>query len=159
MLFRSDALEAMPPGLVSTIVMLLIRGDYYACLWAGDSRAYLMRDGQLRQLTHDHSVVQELVDSGAIEPAEARRHPRRNIITRAIGGDDEAADVDKVTDRVRAGDRFLLCSDGLFKTVAEADLARFMSSDGDALAERLVAAALEREADDNVTAIAVEVHD
>jgi protein phosphatase/serine/threonine-protein phosphatase Stp1 len=158
---RLMQLEAITRGsetsLVSTIVVLLAREDYYACLWAGDSRAYLMRGREWRQLTQDHSLVQELLDRGAISPAEAAHHPQRNVITRALGGADEAAELDKVTDRLRPGDRFLLCSDGLFKTVAEADLAALMAEDGDAVAERLVAAALEREADDNVTAVTVEV--
>jgi serine/threonine protein phosphatase PrpC len=143
-------------NLVSTIVVLLAREDHYACLWAGDSRAYLLRDGRLRQLTHDHSLVQELLDAGAISPAEALHHPRRNIITRAIGGVDEVAELDKVTDRLRAGDRFLLCSDGLFKTVAEGDLRQLMDLANGPVAKRLVAAALDRNADDNVTAVAVE---
>jgi serine/threonine protein phosphatase Stp1 len=135
------------------------RGEYYACLWAGDSRAYFLRKGRLHQLTHDHSLVQELVDSGAIGSEEALRHPRRNIITRALGGADETAELDKVTDRLRQGDRLLLCSDGLFKTVAEPDLGELLAEGDDRSAERLVAAALERNADDNVTAVAVDVLD
>jgi protein phosphatase/serine/threonine-protein phosphatase Stp1 len=111
----------------------------------------------LRQLTHDHSLVQELVDSGAIGAEEALHHPRRNVITRALGGADEAAELDKVTDRLRPGDRFLLCSDGLYKTVAGRDLGELLAAGDDRPAERLVAAALEREADDNVTALVVEV--
>jgi serine/threonine protein phosphatase Stp1 len=158
---RVMQLEAVTRGpesnLFSTIVVLLARDEHYACLWAGDSRAYLWRDRQLRQLTQDHSLVQELIDSGAISPAEAAHHPRRNIITRALGGADEAAELDKVTDRLRAGDRFLLCSDGLFKIVPEGDLVALMAAGGDGLAERLVAAALDRQADDNVTAVTVEL--
>jgi serine/threonine protein phosphatase Stp1 len=144
-------------NLVSTIVVLIARDPDYACLWAGDSRAYLLRDGRLRQLTHDHSVVQELLDAGAISPAEARRHPRRNIITRAIGGVDEAAEPDQVAGRLRPGDRFLLCSDGLFKTVAESDLQALVDGDREPVAEHLVAAALDHKADDNVTAVVVEL--
>ncbi|MGH7064053.1 MAG: PP2C family protein-serine/threonine phosphatase [Stellaceae bacterium] len=144
-------------GLGSTIVVLLARDAHYACLWAGDSRAYLMRAGGLRQLTHDHSLVQQLLDSGAIGPAEAAHHPQRNIITRALGGPDEAAELDKVTDRLRPGDRFLLCSDGLSKTVPDEELCRVMAETGDEMAARLVAAALDRQANDNVTAVAVEL--
>lgn len=144
-------------NLVSTIVVLLARDNNYACLWAGDSRAYLMRNGRLRQLTRDHSLVQELLDSGAITPVEAVQDPRRNVITRAIGGTDAAAELDKVTGLLRTGDWFLLCSDGLFKTVSESDLNGLMATGGDAPAERLVAAALARQADDNVTAIAIEL--
>ena len=141
--------------LVSTIVVLLARDDYYACLWAGDSRAYLLRGGRLRQLTRDHSLVQELFDAGAISAAEAVHHPSANIITHAIGAD--TLELDKVTDRLLPGDRFLLCSDGLFKTLPQDILARLMAQNPIPLAERLVVAALERQADDNITALTVEV--
>lgn len=144
-------------SLASTIVVLLARGDYYACLWAGNSRAYLLRDGRLRQLTHDHSLVQELLDDGAITPAEAETHPRRNVITRAVGGVAETVELDKISGRLRAGDRFLLCSDGVFKTLPEAELVGLLAGGGEPSAERLVAAALDRQANDNVTAVTLEV--
>ena len=139
----------------STIVVLLARNDYYACLWAGDSRGYLLRGGRLRQLTRDHSLVQKLFDAGAISAAETLRHPSANIITRAVGA--ETLELDKVTDRLFPGDRFLLCSDGLFKTVPEASLAEGLAADEDNPAERLLAVALARRADDNVTAVTIEV--
>lgn len=142
--------------LVSTLVVLLARGDHFACLWAGDSRAYLLRDRTFSQVTHDHSLVQELVDVGAITSAEALVHPNANVITRAVGIRDDAFALDKVTDYLRPGDRFLLCSDGLSKTVPEGELAALLGAD-DAGAEAILAAALERQADDNVTAIKVEV--
>jgi len=140
--------------LVSTIVVLLARDDYYACLWAGDSRAYLLRSGRLRQLTRDHSLVQELFDAGAISAAEAVHHPSANIITHAIGAD--TLELDKVSDRLLSGDRFLLCSDGLFKTLPEPELARIMGADDDPPAEHLLRAALDQQPDDNVTVVAVE---
>ena len=140
--------------LASTVVVLLARDDYFACLWAGDSRAYLLRGGRFHQLTRDHSLVQELFDSGAISAAEAARHPSANIITHAIGAD--VLELDKVTDRLLPGDRFLLCSDGLFKALPEPELARILAAGDDLAAERLLRAALEQQADDNVTAVAVE---
>ncbi len=131
-------------SLVSTIVVLLARGDHYACLWAGNSRAYLSRGRQLRQLTHDHSLVQELLDSGDIGPGGEPRVIRAATSSPGpLGGADEPAELDKVTDRLRAGDRFLLCSDGLFKSVPEEDLAGLMDVGDDRLAEHLVAIALE----------------
>ncbi len=142
--------------LASTVVVLLAHDDYFACLWAGDSRAYHLRAGQFVQVTHDHSLVQELVDAGTISAAEAQTHPCANIITRAVGAGDEALVLDKVTGRLQSGDRFLLCSDGLFKTLPNRDLAGLLAADSDA-AERCLAAALARQADDNVTAVAVEV--
>jgi protein phosphatase/serine/threonine-protein phosphatase Stp1 len=142
--------------LATTIVVLLARGDHYACLWAGDSRAYLLRRGRLIQVTHDHSLVQELVDAGTISAEDALHHPRANIITRAIGADSEPLDLDKVSDGLQPGDRFLLCSDGLSKIVPQGDLADLLARP-EMPAEHLVSAALERRADDNVTAVAIEV--
>jgi serine/threonine protein phosphatase Stp1 len=143
--------------MASTIVVLVARGDYYACLWAGDSRAYLLRGSRITQVTHDHSYVQELVDAGALDPEEAERHPQSNIITRAVGSGEPELALDKVTDRLRDGDRFLLCSDGLWKTMSTADLGALLGADGKAPAEELLAAALSRRADDNVTVITVAV--
>jgi serine/threonine protein phosphatase Stp1 len=140
----------------STIVVLLAREDNYACLWAGDSRAYLLREGSFRQVSHDHSLVQQLVDAGVITAGQALVHPNANVITRAVGADDANFELDKVTGRLRSGDRLLLCSDGLSKTVPEEEMAALLAAE-DADAEPLLAAALERNVDDNVTAVTVEV--
>jgi protein phosphatase/serine/threonine-protein phosphatase Stp1 len=99
--------------------------------------------------------VQELFDAGAISAAEAAHHPSANVITRAVGA--EELELDKVTDRLLPGDRFLLCSDGLFKTLPEGALAGMLAADGETTANRLLVAALEEQADDNVTAVTVEV--
>jgi serine/threonine protein phosphatase Stp1 len=153
---RSEAAQRGPHAIVaSTVVALLARDDYYACLWAGDSRAYLLRGERFRQLTRDHSVVQKLFDAGAISAAEALHHPAANIITRAVGA--EHLELDKVTDQLFPGDRFLLCSDGLFKTLPERELADLLSTDADAIADRLVVAALQEGAEDDVTAVTIEV--
>ena len=142
--------------LATTIVALLAHRDHYACLWAGDSRAYLLRGGRLTLVTHDHSLVQELVDAGAITPAEALTHPRANVITRAVGADFPTLELDKVTDRLRRGDRFLLCSDGVSKAVPQEEIALLLSTERGSPAECLIAAALDRHCDDNVTAVTVE---
>jgi protein phosphatase/serine/threonine-protein phosphatase Stp1 len=142
--------------LATTVVLLLARDDHYACLWAGDSRAYLLRRGRLIQITHDHSLVQELIDAGSISAEAATHHPRSNIITRAIGANGDPLDLDKVSDRLQPGDRFLLCSDGLSKIVPGQQLAYLLAT-AKTPAEHLVAAALQRRADDNVTAVAIEV--
>jgi protein phosphatase/serine/threonine-protein phosphatase Stp1 len=143
--------------LATTVVVLLARGSHYACLWAGDSRAYLLRGGMLTQVSHDHSFVQELLDAGAITPIEAANHPRANIVTRAIGARDDTVTLDKATDRLRSGDRFLLCSDGISKTLAEDQIARLLSDSDDVPAVQMIAAALEGQADDNITTIVVDV--
>lgn len=139
--------------IASTVVILLARDDHFACLWAGDSRAYLLRDGNLRQITHDHSLVQELVDNGSLSVAAAESHPQNNIITRAVGDASEDLALDKVTGGLRRGDRFLLCSDGLCKAVPDVDLAAALRAG--ASADALVRAALARRAADNVTAVVV----
>lgn len=138
--------------LATTIVVLMVHGDHFAFLWAGDSRGYLLRDGVLYRLTADHSVVQELIASGAITPAEAEAHPQGNVITRALGAGGPDLLIDKTLGAAQPDDRFLLCSDGLYKALGPGEMAEIMVGDGD-VAQRLVAAALARRARDNVTAV------
>jgi serine/threonine protein phosphatase Stp1 len=158
---RAEAQRRGPDVIIaSTVVVMLARDNHFACLWAGDSRAYLLRDGALQQITRDHSLVQELVESGMIRPEEAERHPRANVITRAVGAEMDEFVLDKVSGPIQAGDRFLLCSDGLCKTVPDGELANLLGHDaGVPPPETLVAAALALNAADNVTAVAVEATD
>ncbi len=143
--------------IASTIVAVLIRNDYFACLWAGDSRSYLLRDGVLRQVTRDHSLVQDLVDSGMITEEEAENHPRANVITRAVGAETDELVLDKVMERLQPGDRLLLCSDGLCKTLPKDVMAELLGvQNGDAPPKVLVEAAVAANATDNVTAVAIE---
>jgi serine/threonine protein phosphatase Stp1 len=140
----------------STVVVMLARGQHFACLWAGDSRAYLLRGGTLRQITRDHSLVEELLEAGAIGPDEVANHPRGNVITRAVGAELDEFVLDKVSDRLVQGDRFLLCSDGLCKTLSKSDLASLLGSIDGAAPQALIDAALALDVSDNVTAVAVE---
>lgn len=151
--------------MAATVVALIVRGDHFACLWAGDSRAYRVPGSQrasalgpgrgenLEQLTRDHSLVQEMVEAGALAAAEAQSHPQANIITRALGAGQEVLELDKVIGQMLPGDRFLLCSDGVCKTLDDAQLARLLAEGADA--EQVLAAALAREASDNVTVVLV----
>jgi serine/threonine-protein phosphatase Stp1 len=139
--------------IASTIVVLLARGEHFAALWAGDSRIYLMRDGQLMRLTRDHSLVQELVDAGEIDAADAESHPRANVITRAVGADSELL-LDKVADRIQPGDRYMLCSDGVFKELPEARIAALLAQG--AKAGDLVRLAVEAGGRDNVSVVLIE---
>ena len=140
----------------TTVVVLLARDDHFACLWAGDSRAYLLRAHALTRITRDHSLVQTLIESGAISEAEAAGHPKANIITRAVGAGSDLLELDKRTGQLMPGDRLLLCSDGLCKTLPEEQLADLLSGDADSGAERLVMAALTAQATDNITAVTIE---
>ncbi|BDG73403.1 PP2C family protein-serine/threonine phosphatase [Roseomonas fluvialis] len=142
------------PGriLASTVVVMLARGEHFAMLWAGDSRGYMMRGGTLARVTRDHSLVQELVDQGTLSEEEAESHPQANVITRAVGAQGEL-ELDKVSGRIIEGDRYLLCTDGLFKTMSEAEIGAMVGAGGDAQA--IVTEAVGRGARDNVSAIAV----
>ncbi len=155
---RAEAERRGPDVIIaSTVVVMMARNDFFACLWAGDSRAYLLRDGVLQQITRDHSLVQELVESGVIRPEEAEHHPRANVITRAVGAELDDFLLDKVSGRIQVGDRFLLCSDGLCKTVPEHELASLLGEKGGPPPpDTLIAAALALNASDNVTAVMVE---
>jgi protein phosphatase/serine/threonine-protein phosphatase Stp1 len=154
---REEAARRGPrTTIASTVAVLLVREAHFAVLWAGDSRAYLLRDGILTQLTRDHSLAQELVAAGALEASAAASHPRANIITRALGAGEELV-LDKAVGDVLPGDRFLLCSDGLNKTLPNAEIVTLLApARGLAPTERLIAAALARDADDNVTAVVAE---
>ncbi|MFZ1642566.1 MAG: protein phosphatase 2C domain-containing protein [Candidatus Contendobacter sp.] len=143
----------------STVVVLIVYEAQCACLWVGDSRIYRLRDGQLQQLTRDHSHVQELVDQGLIAPGDAHRHPLANVITRAVGSADELQ-VDEVVHPLQAGDLFLLCSDGLNKTVDDEEIARLLAHSDHNCQEAVKAfihLALMRDASDNVTTVVVNI--
>lgn len=140
--------------IASTLVCLLIADGYFACVWAGDSRLYLLRDGTLSRISTDHSVVQELLDAGAITPEQAEHHPRGNEVTRAVGATDELL-IDIRQGRVFPRDYFLLCSDGLFKVVTEKEIAAHLAGDPATIAESLIALALNRGAPDNVSVVVV----
>jgi serine/threonine protein phosphatase PrpC len=141
----------------STVVVLLAGENRGACLWAGDSRLYLLREGKLHQLTHDHSYVQELVDSGTIKPREAQVHPWGNVITRALGHRDELV-IDIIDFPLQAGDVFLLCSDGLNKMISDVEITILLSCGGcQDTVKGLIDLALRRGARDNVTAVVVAV--
>lgn len=137
----------------STVVGLAIRGRDYRCFWAGDSRAYRLRGGGLVQLSRDHSLVQDLVDTGMITPAEALHHPNANVITRAVGAA-ETLVVETVGGEVRPGDQFLLASDGLTRVVDDAEMRDELAElDPSEAAGKLLDAVLARGAPDNVSLI------
>jgi serine/threonine protein phosphatase PrpC len=146
------------PGTVigSTIVSLLAFGGHYACLWAGDSRGYLMRGSRLEQITRDHSMVQEMIDKGMLNRSDASRFGRSNVITRAVGVDDRLA-LDLHTGPITDGDQFLLCSDGLTNMVGDDQIAAVMAAGAglDAAADELLRLALDRGAKDNVSLVLV----
>lgn len=141
----------------ATVVSLLIYEAGFVCIWAGDSRIYLLRNGRLSRLTVDHSEVQELLSAGAISEDEARHWPRKNVITRAIGIHSEP-NYEAVTGSVREEDVFLLCSDGLTEHLLDDELAETLADDqmdAQQMVGRLIDMTLQRGARDNVTCIVV----
>ena len=143
----------------TTVAVLMAYETQCACLWVGDSRIYRLRDSQLQQLTRDHSHVQELVDQGLIAPENAHRHPLANVITRAVGSTNELQ-IDEVVHPLQAGDLFLLCSDGLNKTVSDEEIARLLAHSDHNCQEAVKAfihLALMRDANDNVTTVVVNI--
>lgn len=142
----------------STVVVLAARGDQAIGLWAGDSRLYRLRAGSIERLTHDHSYVQELQDSGLLNEAEARVHPRGNIVTRAIGVEDNL-ELQAVALQVQPGDTYLLCSDGLNKTAEDHEIAEVLGhADPYEVVRSLVHLGLTRGAPDNITAVVVKAN-
>ncbi|MEX2962124.1 PP2C family serine/threonine-protein phosphatase [Microbulbifer sp. TYP-18] len=142
----------------STVVVAAEDGAYFHIYWVGDSRAYLWTpggiQGQLQQLTSDHSYVQMLVDSGVINSTEAASHPNRNVITRCIGGStNPKLEVDRVSSPWAPGQRLLLCSDGLSAEVEADQIEKILAENADnrRAAELLIAAALDAGGRDNVT--------
>lgn len=142
----------------STVVVLAARGDQAVGLWAGDSRLYRLRGGRIERLSHDHSYVQELQDSGLLNEAEARVHPRGNIVTRAIGVQDRL-ELQAVSVQVQPGDTYLLCSDGLNKTAEDHEIADVLGhADAYQVVRSLVHLGLTRGAPDNITAVVVKAN-
>lgn len=141
----------------STLVSLVIRGQVGVCLWAGDSRLYRLRNNHLSQLTTDHSHVQELLAMGSITPEEVEGHPHANVITRAVGVEEELV-VDLNVFNTQMGDVFLLCSDGLHNSVSEQDIVRILGTalEPEEAAEQLVEASLAAGAPDNVSVVVIK---
>lgn len=136
----------------ATVVAAMIDGATAHIAWAGDSRAYRLRDGALTLLTHDHSLVQELVDAGLLTADAAERHPQSHVVTRALGVNDDPQ-LQTVSIDLMPGDRLLLCSDGLSRSLQPGE-----SFHGDIgqLCDRLLAASLGRDGSDNVSLVLVE---
>jgi serine/threonine protein phosphatase PrpC len=145
-------------GMGTTLTAILFAGGRLALCHVGDSRAYLLRDGQLTQITHDDTFVQTLIDDGRITQEEANSHPQRSLLLRALNGQD--VDPDLSMREARSGDRYLLCSDGLSGVVSEETLAEALQDpDPQSTADRLIELALRSGGPDNVTVIVADVVD
>ena len=139
----------------ATVTVLGSDGSNFFCLWAGDSRLYLLREGKLTQLTRDHRFIQDLLDTGRITEAEARKHPRRNVITRAVGVAKEL-ELDGCDGKVEAGDTFLLVTDGVTGACTDEEIVTAISGKAfDDAADDLVRRCLDHGAPDNLTLLLI----
>ena len=145
-------------GTGTTLTAMLWSGSQLALVHVGDTRAYLLRAGELFQITHDHSVVQALIDAGQITPEEAESHPQRSLLLRAIAGD-SATDPDVSLHDAQAGDRYLLCSDGLTTVVCPGVIRDTLRAPGDPeqAVERLIGLANEAGGPDNIACVVADV--
>jgi len=147
-------------GMGTTLTALLWAGAHVAVCHIGDSRAYLLRDGDLYQITRDHTLIQSLVDEGRLSPAAAANHPQRSLIMRALQGSTDA-DPDLAMHEALLGDRYLLCSDGLTDVVADEAVHEVLSTvpDADQAVNELIALAIRNGGPDNITCIVADVVD
>ena len=148
------------PGTGTTLTAMLWSGSQLALVHVGDTRAYLLRAGELFQITHDHSVVQALLDEGKITPEEAESHPQRSLLLQAIDGV-SATEPDVSLHDAQAGDRYLLCSDGLTTVVSAGAIRYVLSAPGDPeqAADRLINLANEAGGPDNIACVVADVVD
>ncbi len=142
----------------STVVALVVRGYEFVVLWAGDSRAYLYRNGALIQLTRDHTQVEMMLERGLLNPQEAADHPMKHVLARAVGVQ-ETLELDAIKDEVALDDIFVLCSDGLHGVIDEARIAHLLHKHGRFAAEPLIEACLASGAPDNVTVTLVAANE
>jgi serine/threonine protein phosphatase PrpC len=146
-------------GMGTTLTALLIRDEYISLLHVGDSRCYRLRGNTLEQLSNDHTVIQELLDQGAISQAEAAEHPQRSMLTQALRGDGDVTPVLQMYE-IKKGDRYLLCSDGLSGVLTEKEIKiGLKKSDKDEAAKFLVDATYVNGAPDNVTVLIADISD
>jgi PPM family protein phosphatase len=146
-------------GLGTTCIAVLRAGNKLAMVHIGDSRAYLLRDGELTQVTTDHTFVQYLVSTGRLTPEQAERHPQRNVILRALGDNDGEVQLDESLREALPGDRWLLASDGLFGVVSHETIAETLADvdDPGECAEELITLALRAGGPDNVTCVVADI--
>lgn len=145
-------------GMGTTVTAAILEGERLVIAQVGDSRAYLLHHGSLQRLTRDHSLMADMIEAGQITPEEARVHPRRSIITRALGSD-PATQADLYELNVETGDRLLICSDGLTTMLEDGEIAPILTAEPDPqrCASELVSAALAAGGYDNVTVIVADV--
>lgn len=156
---RAHAVELQGGMIGATVAALLVHQTQFDCIWSGDSRLYLLRDGRLTQQSRDHTEARALLDAGSITAEEAANWPRKNVITHAVGVSEKPI-CERVTGELQLGDLFLICSDGLTEHITDAEIEQMLLNYApqDAVA-KLIEETVRRGARDNVTVIAMRCAD
>ncbi|RYY29828.1 MAG: Stp1/IreP family PP2C-type Ser/Thr phosphatase [Chitinophagaceae bacterium] len=157
-IYKLASLNQSQRGMGTTCTSLVIAGNQLYYAHVGDSRAYLLKENQLKRITEDHTYVQELLKNKEIDPADAATHPKRNILTNAMGTKPELrVDAGKLEHTFEPGDKILICSDGLSEYFIDSELAQYLSKGSpETIADQLIATAKQRGGHDNITVIVAE---
>ena len=158
LIFGKASGEPLNAGMATTALICYLRNDNAYVVNVGDSRAYLIRDGLIMQVTKDHTLIQDMLDSGEITAEEAKSHPEKHVITRAVGGE-PTVDPDFFSFRTYPGDTIILCTDGLYGMVEEEEIARVASASKTmhGLARSLVDMANASGGEDNITVVCMRI--
>ncbi|MGC1504442.1 MAG: protein phosphatase 2C domain-containing protein [Sulfitobacter sp.] len=156
---RAKAVALNGGTIGATVAALLVHQTQFDCIWSGDSRLYLLRDGELIQQTRDHTEARALLDAGSITAEEAQNWPRKNVITQAVGVS-ENPNCERITGELQLGDLFLICSDGLTEHIADVEIAEMLQNyPPQEACTQLIQETVRRGARDNVTVIAMRCSD
>ena len=147
-------------GLGCTVTMAVVQNGHVYIANIGDSRTYLLRDGKLTPVTRDHSLVAKLVETKQIDPEAIYTHPQRNLIYQSLGAGHKNVEPDVFHEKLQAGDKLLLCSDGLWEMVHSPDLFKILNSQGSLqkICDTLIDLANENGGEDNISAVVVQIH-
>lgn len=156
LIYKKSLTDPELEGMGTTLVVMLISGNTMYTVSVGDSRAYVYNEGRMYQITNDHSLVADLVSKGVLSHEEAKIHPQKNVITRAVGSEEDVFS-DYFETNLNSGNVVIACSDGLHNLLSDAEIARVISDDEENPANKLISLANERGGNDNITVIAVKI--
>lgn len=156
LIYKKSLTDPEFEGMGTTLVVMLISGNTMYTVSVGDSRAYVYNEGRMYQITNDHSLVADLVSKGVLSHEEAKLHPQKNVITRAVGSEEDVFS-DYFETNLTSGNVVIACSDGLHNLLSDAEIARVISDDEENPANKLISLANERGGNDNITVIAVKI--
>lgn len=155
-IYKKSLTDPELEGMGTTLVVMLISGNTMYTVSVGDSRAYVFNEGRMYQITNDHSLVADLVSKGVISNEEAKLHPQKNVITRAVGSEEDVFS-DYFETNLNSGNVVLACSDGLHNVLSDSEIAKVISDDEENPANKLISLANERGGNDNITVVAVKI--